>query len=101
MLFDYDNATATWTIQLEPGEVHAWARYRARLQEQERGPVTQKAAMKGLVTEAWKAARQWARSATKAAQDRAFQAADAATQEAARDAADAALAAVIGFDPEA
>jgi len=101
MVFTYDNATTTWTVQLEPGEVNIWARYRARLKELRHEPISQKEAMTILVNGAWKDAKQWTRTATNEARQRAYENADAATQAAAQDAAEAALMAAIGFDPEA
>lgn len=101
MTISYDNTTKTWTIQLEPNEESVWARYRARLKDQEHQPVTNNGAMKTLVSDAWKAAKQWTRTATNQARERAFDQATPTQQEAARDAAEAAIAAAIGFDPEA
>lgn len=101
MTISYDNTTKTWTIQLEASEESIWARYRARLKDQLHEPVTNREAMKILVGDAWKAAKQWTRTATKEARERAYANADPATQEAAQDAAEAALMAAIGFDPEA
>lgn len=101
MTFDYNAATKTWTIQLEPQEEAIWLRYRARLKDQLHEPVTNREAMKILVTDAWKAAKQWTRTATKEARERAYENAPPATQEAAQAAAEAAIEAAIGFDPEA
>lgn len=101
MTITYDNGTQTWTIALEPNDVHPWARYRARLKEVKHEPISQKEAMTILVGDAWKAARQWTRTATQEAKQRAYENADVATQAAAQDAAEAALMAAIGFDPEA
>src|SRR5574343_965880 len=98
MLFDYTPATKTWTVQLEPQEEAIWLRYRARLKDQLHAPVTNREAMKILVSDAWKAAKQWTRTATTQAREKAFEQATPAQQEAARDAAEAALAAAIGFD---
>ena len=33
MTITYDNATATWSVQLEANDTRTWARYRARLKE--------------------------------------------------------------------
>lgn len=101
MTFSYDNGTKTWSIQLEASEESIWARYRARLKDQEHQPVSNNAAMKTLVSDAWKAAKQWTRSATKEARERAYATATPAQQEAAQAAAEAAADAAIGFDPEA
>lgn len=101
MTFSYDNGTKTWSIQLDAKEEGIWARYRARLKELRHEPISNNEAMKILVSDAWKAARQWTRMATQEAKQRAFENADAATQAAAQDAAEAALMAAIGFNPEA
>jgi len=101
MTITYDNGAQTWTIALEPNDVHPWARYRARLKELRHEPISNNEAMKFLVGDAWKTAKQWTRTATNQAQQRAYENADPATKEAAQEAAEAALAAVIGFDPEA
>ena len=101
MTITYDNGTNTWSIVLEPGDAHPWARYRARLKELRHEPITQKEAMTILVSGAWKEAKQWTRTATNEARQRAYENADPLTRAVAQDAAEAALMAAIGFDPEA
>lgn len=101
MTVTYDNATASWTIVLDPNDVAWWPIYRARLKDVRHEPITNKEAMRILVNDAWKTAKQWTRTATKEARERAYAAVDQATQDAAKDAATAAADAVIGFDPEA
>jgi hypothetical protein len=101
MTITYDNATNTWSVQLEAQDVHPWARYRARLKDVRHEPISNNEAMKILVFDAWKVAKQWTRTTTQEAKQRAFENADAATQAAAQEAAEAALMAAIGFNPEA
>lgn len=101
MQITYNAATTTWTVTLEAEEVRVWARYRARLKDARHEPISQREAMRILLGDAWKAARQWTRTATKEALERAYANVDAGTQATAQEAASAALAAAIGFDPEA
>ena len=101
MTITYDNATNTWSIVLEAQDVKPWARYRARLKELRHEPISNNEAMKFLVGDAWKTAKQWTRTATQEAKQRAYENATPAQQAAAQDAAEAALMAAIGFDPEA
>ncbi len=101
MTITYDNATDTWSVRLEPGEVTIWARYRARLKDVRHEPISNNEAMKILVGGAWKEAKQWTRTTTNEARQRAYENADPLTQAVAQEAAEAALMAAIGFDPEA
>ena len=101
MTITYDNATQTWSIQLEPNDVTIWARYRARLKDVRHEPISHREAMIILVGDAWKQAKIWTRTQTKELRDRAYENATPAQQAAAQAAAEAALEAALGFDPEA
>jgi hypothetical protein len=101
MTITYDNGTQTWSVQLEPNDIHPWARYRARLKDVRHEPISHNEAMKILVFDAWRQAKIWTRTQTKELRDRAYENATPAQQEAAQAAAEAALEAAIGFDPEA